>query len=315
MWKRIGSIVLFLILIASLARVEPQYFRIVVLGDPHLPYSTERFTDPVKEDQAIAAKIKVRDDINGWDDVSLVAVVGDLVAETGTEEEYKIVRSYFEYLSKPLAPVTGNHDFRYEDHRNAAGRLIRGDAESRRLKMQRFRDTFGLASLSYTKEKGPYLLVFLSAEMESDSSYLLQYSGKQLQWLRGELEKHKEKPTLIFTHSPLKDTLTAYNGYANSPNFYAQPHEELRQLLAHFPQVFLWVSGHTHTPPTNANYNAEINLYDGRIWNIHNADMDRETIWSNSLYLYTDRVVIRTFNHRKGQWMDELERVLPVPLK
>ena len=72
--------VLLLLALSSSVHAQADYHRIVVLGDPHLPFSTERHTDPAKQDRVVAAKVKVRDDINGWNDVSLVAVVGDLVA-------------------------------------------------------------------------------------------------------------------------------------------------------------------------------------------------------------------------------------------
>ena len=313
MWKRTLLLVLCLLCLVSVAGAEPPYHRIVVLADPHLPYSTERHTDPQKQDQVLAAKVKVRDDLNAWRDVALVAVVGDLTAETGTKEEYQTAKTYFDGLSQPLAPVNGNHDFRYADERNPAGKLVRGDSKNRLLKLQRFRDAFGLASLSYTRQLGAYLLVFLSNEMEEDSPLLLQFSGKQLQWLRSTLENHRNRPTLVFTHSPLRDTLTNYNRYANTPNFYAQPAAELQEILAENPQVFLWVSGHTHTPPTNPDFHSDINWYAGHVLNLHVPDMDRETIWSRSLYLYPDHVVVKTFNHRTGGWLNELELSVPLP--
>jgi 3',5'-cyclic-AMP phosphodiesterase len=304
---------LFLFFLLSSVHAQNAYQRIVVLGDPHLPFSTERYTDPAIQDRIVAAKIKVRDDINGWDDVSLVAVVGDLVAETGIIQEYETAQTYFAHLSKPLALVDGNHDFAYTDKRGPTGNFPRGDAASRRLKFQRFRDTFGMSALSYTKTLGNYFLVFLSAEMET-STYLLQYSPEQLQWLHDELQKHNNQPTLIFTHPPLKDTLSHYNKNANTPGFYAQPSEALHQLLADNPQVLLWVSGHTHTPATHPDFASKINWYDDRVLNLHNMDMDKETIYTNSIYLYDGQIVIKTFNHQSGQWADELERVLPVSI-
>ena len=302
-----------LVLLVCLPTVHAQsdYQRIVVLGDPHLPFSTERHLDPDRQNRVVAAKIKVRDDINAWNDVALVAVVGDLVAETGIEPEYETARLYFAHLNKPIALVDGNHDFAYTDNRGPTGNFPRGDAASRRLKLQRFRDTFRMPSLSYVKTLGNYLLIFISAEMES-SRYLLQYSPEQLQWLRTQLERHPGQPTLIFTHPPLKDTLSRYNKYANTPGFYAQPHEEIDQLLADYPQIRLWVSGHTHTPATNPDFAAPINWYNKRILNLHNADMDRETIWTNSIFLYNDQIVIKTFNHKTGEWLADLERAVPV---
>ena len=302
-----------LVLLVCLPTVHAQsdYQRIVVLGDPHLPFSTERYNDPEKQNRVVAAKIKVRDNINSWDDVALVAVVGDIVAETGIASEYDTAKIYFTHLNKPVALVDGNHDFAYTDNRGPTGNFPRGDAASRRLKLQRFRDTFRLPALSYTKTLGNYLLIFLSAEMET-SRYLLQYSPQQIRWLRDQLERHPGQPTLIFTHPPLKDTLSRYNKNVNTPGFYAQPHEEVQQLLSDYPQIRLWVSGHTHTPATNPDFASPINWYNERVLNLHNADMDRETIWTNSIFLHDNEIVIKTFNHRTGEWLEKLERVVTI---
>ena len=80
-----------------------------------------------------------------------------------------------------------------------------------------------------------------------------------------------------------------------------------------YPQVFLWVSGHTHTTPKDESFASEINVYEKRITNIHNSDMNRETIWTNSLFLYPDKVVVKTFNHKKGAWLQEFERTIVPP--
>ena len=309
--KILAALLFVLLLPLPFAHAQSDYQRIVVLGDPHLPFSTERTSDPDKQNRIVAAKIKVRDDINGWDDVALVTVVGDLVAETGIAQEYETAKLYFAHLNKPIALVDGNHDFAYTDNRGPTGNFPRGDAASRRLKLQRFRDTFRMPALSYTKTLGNYLLIFLSAEMET-SRYLLQYSPEQLRWVRSQLERHPGQPTLIFTHPPLKDTLSRYNKYANTPGFYAQPYEDVEQLLSDYPQIRLWVSGHTHTPATNPDFASPINWHNERVLNLHNADMDRETIWTNSIFLHDNEIVIKTFNHRTGEWLENLERVVTI---
>ena len=87
----------------------------------------------------------------------------------------------------------------------------------------------------------------------------------------------------------------------------------MAELIQRHPQIFLWVSGHTHTPATNASFASPVNVYAGRVTTIHNADMDRETIWTNSLYLYPDRVVVKTFDHKSGAWLEQLERTVYLP--
>lgn len=41
---------------------------------------------------------------------------------------------------------------------------------------------------------------------------------------------------------------------------------------------------------------------------------DRNHIWTNSLYLYPDKVVVRTYDHNNGYWWDELKREIKPPI-
>nr|NJM01920.1 lipase family protein [Desulfobacula sp.] len=117
---------------------------------------------------------------------------------------------------------------------------------------------------------------------------------------------------MIF-HGPLNGTLKNYRRWINTPGFIAQPHEEIHELLKQNPQVFLWVSGHTHTPPSEESFASPVNVYDGRITNIHNKDMNRGDIWTNSLYLYEDRVVVQTWDHQVHGPLPGLERTIATP--
>jgi hypothetical protein len=111
----------------------------------------------------------------------------------------------------------------------------------------------------------------------------------------------------------LYGTLREYNSNANTPNFIAQPHEKIREILVQNPQVLLWVSGHTHTSPKEESFASPINIYERRVTNIHNTDMNRETIWTNSLLLFPDKIVVKTYQHKKGIWLPEYERTLSTP--
>jgi hypothetical protein len=174
-------------------------------------------------------------------------------------------------------------------------------------KLDTFRKTFGLSDYFSKKILEPYLLLFLSAD---HSDFLSGVSPRQLSWLRHELAEHRKKPTIIFFHGPLRNTLRTYRGFINTPNFIAQPHEELDVILKENPQIFLWVSGHTHTSPWEESYAHPVNLYGGRVTNIHNKDMNRGTIWTNSLFLYPDRVEVKTYNHMDATWVPYLERTI-----
>ena len=123
------------------------------------------------------------------------------------------------------------------------------------------------------------------------------------------MAEHAAQTTLVFFHGPLIHTLLNYNKSVNTIRATAQPEQALADILAANPQVRLWVSGHTHTPATNYSYAADgINRYSDSLVDIHNADLDRKHIWTNSLYLYDDHIDVRTFDHRKQVWLAQFDR-------
>ena len=170
---------------------------------------------------------------------------------------------------------------------------------------------FSLKDISYVKTVGKYTLIFLSPD---SPGHLAEISEKQMKWLHSELENNRKHPTIIFFHAPLKGTLRNYNSHANGPNYIAQPSGKIHDLLMSYPQVFLWVSGHTHTHIKEDSFASAINVYEKRITNIHNSDMNRESITTNSLFLYPDKIVVKTYNHNKGKWLPEFERTVVPPI-
>lgn len=289
------------------------YYRIVVLGDPHLPSRMREHPSVAARQRIMDAKNAAIDDVNAWDDVGQINVVGDIVAQFADDEEYAYCKTYFDRCKKPVYFITGNHDYIYNNSFSSDMHFVSANAIIRQQKLERFKETWGLPEVFYMQKHGKYLLVYLSVD-SLDSSYLAAMSKRQLDWLRETLHANKAIPTIIFFHGPLNGTLSsATNKDANTPKFIAQPEEEIRNIIRNNNQILLWVSGHTHTPATDPSFASNINLYEGKVTNIHNSDMDRVNIWTNSLYLYSDKIVVRTFDHGRGIWMDELERTFPVP--
>lgn len=291
--------VLVCIVLAACAKPSDEtvdsYHHLVILGDPHLPGR-----DIEKKQQALKT-------INSWEDVEMVVAVGDICADLGTDDEYRAAKTFFDQLHSPFFPIAGNHDYFYADDK---GQLNAGTPASQEAKLRKFVETFALPNYYYSKYVGDYLLLFLSAD---HSKFLAGLSDRQLAWLRTELEANKKTPTLIIFHGPLHGTLRDYRKWINTPSFVAQPVDTVGEILKNNKQVFLWVSGHTHTSPLEESYAAPVNLYDGRVTNIHNKDMNRSTIWTNSLFLYPDKVVVRTYNHQENIWLPELERTIFPP--
>ena len=78
------------------------YYRIVVLGDPHLPVRVAKHPDFAEQQAILLAKNDVIADINSWDDVTAVAVVGDIVEQRGVKSEYDYIQSFFGKLKKEI---------------------------------------------------------------------------------------------------------------------------------------------------------------------------------------------------------------------
>ncbi len=299
------------ILLANPSSKGLDYHRIVLLGDPHLPVRYSRNPDLAKQERIIQAKKNVIKDINEWDDVHHITVLGDIVAQFGNEEEYDYAKQFFGQVNKEISFIVGNHDYTYEDYHSAEDKLIRANAYSQQSKLDYFKETFGLTELYYSKKIGRYNLIFLSPDC-LESPHLTEISKKQLNWFREELAKNASAPTLVFFHAPLVGTLLSYNQNINTHNFIAQPKKDIEEIINKNQQIILWVSGHTHTTPKNPSYASNINVFGGRVTNIHNTDMDRERIWSNSLYLYPDKIIVKTFNHKEKIWEADLERTINV---
>jgi len=268
---------------------------IVVVGDPHYPGKS-----PDRKEAVLRS-------ISEWPDVALVAVVGDLVEDVGRPAEYEAAKAFFGSLQKPRAFIVGNHDYWYADEKNEGATRLPGTAATRAEKLDRFRAAFGMRELYYEKRLGGYRFVFLSAD-HLTSRHFTEISPAQLGWLRDELGRDRNVPTIVFFHAPLQGTLERYD----FPDFIAKPDDVIGEILEANPQVFLWVSGHVHLSARSASYPGGDRLYAGRVRSVSVPDLNRWTIWTTSLYLHPDRVEVRTWNHRWGFWERHMDlTVLP----
>lgn len=297
------------LLLPSLPAWGKERTHIVVLSDLHLPGKN------------ISMKQKAIENINSWPDVNMVTALGDICFDLGTDKEYEYAQKFLSRLKKPFYPITGNHDYIYDDARTAYGRRIKAIPSVRKAKLEKFKEAFSLPDIRYARNADPYLLLFLSVD-DLGSNYLAQLSPGSLKWLREELDGNKGMPALIFFHAPLKGTIMSENDSPERDDFIAQPEREIYRIIKDHPQIFLWVSGHTHIAPTNAKFNHPVNVYEKQVTNIHNCDMngqsylsDRESqtrkhenAWTNSLFLYPDKILVKTYDHKKGEWMEGLNR-------
>lgn len=281
-------------------RSASDYDRVVVISDLHVPENVP------------PAESAVINDISSWKDVSLVAVTGDVCEKYGSPAELARAKKFLARLKKPYFAVTGNHDYIYEDKPDKDGNKVRGSAKERAAKLNAFTGALQPGLTHYTRQLGRYLLVFLSVD-DLDSKYLTEMSGTELNWFTNTLGRNKSMPTIVFFHSPLKGTLGDSGKNANTASFVAQPVNRIRDILAANRQVVLWVSGHTHTSAGSPDFNSAVNRYSGTsVTDIHNSDVGGGHNWTNSLYLYGDRIEVRTYDHKTGSWLKG-PRVIKAP--
>jgi hypothetical protein len=296
------------------------YQRVVVLSDVHLPGRNL----PQKE-KALAA-------IESWPDVSLVVVTGDIVATGGDAAQYAAARRFFDRLTKPAVFLGGNHDYIYPDaypvDPTTGHHVKESSPEARRAKLERFKAAWGMPELYFSRRMAGYLLVFLTPDHLTSNDYA-RMTDRQLEWLSAELKGSPDVPTICFFHAPLAGTYASRRiVQSKSPDSYnAEPADRIREILRANPQVFMWVAGHLHIAPSNRDFADPINRYDGRVWVVHNPDMNgsslfdanhlkstsHQMVWTNSLFLYPDRVLVRTWDHSSERWMERLDRSIPVP--
>lgn len=294
---------------AAIASADNDVHRITVISDAHVPLKTKERTTNDEKLRAMEAKLKVVDEVNSWKDVELVTILGDVVGDGGSAEEWALAKTFIGRFQKPLVGIAGNHEAMYVDYRDEKGKLALSNPEMRLNKMQKGRDLYGVKDLYQSRMVGNYLLIFLS--IDGMGNQITEISKKQLDWFKAQLAANPKKPTIVFMHAPLQGTLMTYDFEdINLPKKVAQPMLEIEEILHQNPQVFMWVSGHTHTPFNNPSYNHPINVYQKQVTNVHNSAWEEEPYCSNSLYLYPDKVVIRTYNHTTGKWIENLDRVV-----
>lgn len=287
------------------------YYHIVIISDLHLPVRTKSFPAVADQKNVWEKKQKLLQTINAWTDVDEVALLGDLAARYGKEAEFKVVDEYVGALRYPYYAVAGNHDYAYKDEpvKKKKQKLAQGTLGEKKAKLAAFQKRYHLPAAYYARDVGNCRLLYLSPDGCGSN---VELSAEQLAWLQQEIANHKNGPVFFFCHGPLKGTLRTYNKKINTVSATAQPDTKLAEIMAAVPPGSLWISGHTHTPPTNNSYaDISVNRVNRNLVNIHNPTIDAKKIYTNSLYIYKDKIVIRTYDHNNGIWLQELERIFP----
>lgn len=290
------------------------YQRVVVLSNVH--YGSKETSNKALRAQKMANKVKAVQDINSWKDVDLCVFTGDMVQLAGSKEEYKLARQLTDKVTQPKTFLAGNHEVVYSEMPAVKGKLQPADPYERMTHLKSYQENYG--PLYSAKTMGNYLLLFLSPDeidghIIHNKPYAVELSQAELTWLKAQLKANRNKPTLIFCHTPLEGTILPDNSENEARNFTA-PAKDIKDILAKNPQVLIWASGHTHTPPTDPSFDNPINQYKGtNVLNVYNPAWEGDQIWTNSYYLYPDKITIRTYSHKTHEWLPQFDRTIPLP--
>ncbi|MCH3950568.1 MAG: metallophosphoesterase [Acidaminococcus sp.] len=324
MWRKKFSLIAAVMLAASAfvpAGLEAnQVFaaekskRVVVLSDVH--YGSKEHKDKALRQKLMQNKEKAVQDINSWNDVDLCVFTGDMTELAASEDEYKLAHSLTDKVTHPKIFLAGNHEVVYSEVPAVKGKNQPAGPFERVQHIDRYIKNYG--PLYQAKELGGYLLLTLSPDVieghiPSTKPYAVELSKAQLTWLKAELKANQDKPTIIFCHTPLKGTILPDNSENEERNF-TYPDHDIKDILVKNPQVLIWTSGHTHTPPTDPSFDNPINKVPGtNVLDVYNPAWEGDQVWTNSFYLYPDRIVVRTYSHKDHKWLTQFDRTIQVP--
>ncbi|MGG4441754.1 metallophosphoesterase family protein [Brevibacillus fortis] len=258
-----------------------------VITDMHVQTSKDHVHNKNLED-AFKDMIALNPDSDG------IMTIGDNT-ENGTEAQYMELARIFNMYKDQLPEtyfVQGNHDVRWGDWTQFS---------------ELFHKYTNMKSSYYNVWINGYQFIFLGTEKGlKDFSYL---SETQLKWLDEKLAESGGKPTFIFHHQPLKNTVAGANdGYLKSNYWYGVRQDtELKTILAKHPGALLF-SGHTHWE-----LGAKDTMYNAKYATMFNAGAT-SYLWTDAntgkdgsqgffVEVYEDKVLVKGRDFKNDTWI------------
>lgn len=291
---------------------EPRPFTVALLSDPHTHAESSTLVGAINDkfSRAVADLKPLRPNL--W------LVCGD-VSDHGQPGQFQAFLKIMRGVAKPdqILVTTGNHEF-YDNEASDA------------VALDRFRKAFGQGQPYSSRIVNGIHFVMLADEQFKTAPYAPNWawlSPGQVQWFRKVLAEHRERPTIVSLHQPLQDTVI----WSHGGNDFAGTGQikELRAIIKENPQIRLWLSGHTHIALTNDGQVVKQGsvTYVGLGSTFYlfvppgpgDTDLtggfkkDLSASQSRVLEVWPDRWVIRTRDHVKQAWLDDLTFELKVP--
>ena len=193
---------------------------IAQISDTHVCAEGTKLYGRIDTNGRLAAAVETLNRLRPRPD--LVLITGDL-AESGQPEQYATLRKLLARLEIPVRVLPGNHDSRESLRAAFADHLYLGQG----------------GFLHHAAEIGPLTLIALDTQIPGADGGTL--CAERLGWLEAELERSRNRPTLIAMHHPPVPIGVDWldrSGCANA--------EGLAAVVQRHPQVERILSGHVH---------------------------------------------------------------------
>ena len=232
--KKFFSIILIIsiIIVFSMVKKSTPSLNISIISDIHITDTNIKYNSNFEKALNYISKKNINN----------LIVVGDCVDSASEEYYTQLHEKASKYIPNiPIYFSIGNHE------------LISPSNSSSSIQDNHnlFSKNFGLTSIYYHKFINNFLFIFLGNESTSNirDAYL---SESQLSWLNDLLKSYssKNKPTFIFLHQPLKNTISG--SYENQGWYGVLQNDELKNILYSYPNIIMF-SGHSHWSTTSYN--------------------------------------------------------------
>lgn len=216
-----------------------------------------------------------------FDRMDYVALLGDMVASYGTEDEYRTLAEFTRALKVPYGAINGNHEFYFEVHEEGAelhGKIWKeADVLGKHSQMERFRNFFGYEKIWRAEQNQFGTFLFLSIDdIEQRKPETL--APGQLEFLAEQLREAAD-PVYVFCHAPLYlDKRLDMTYYDDERTACVELTGEVRELVEARRAPLFWFSGHIHLRPDHYLF-APYELKPG-VWQIHLPDSWGYSRWA-----------------------------------
>ncbi len=213
-------------------------FSFVVLADPQGgdPAHPENNAVRMKIHNAFAEEsIRL---VNELEDEPLYALIlGDIVDSQGQTDNFRVMNDFLSRLKAPVLFELGNHETRYRSEFTPGYNM---DAFSNYFAAQK--QINGIDKLLYSFNAGKWHFVVWPDPLRTN---FWETHPHYFDWLEKDLEKYRDRQTLIFQHVPVHPLgINPFESYLESP--YVK--RTFLEIISKHGNVQTVLSGHVHSP-------------------------------------------------------------------